>query len=89
MAMDKVAMAQAMITAMDLYVASLDDPKPEHYDRVKGMETLAEAIIDHIVNNMEIDIKGAFSSGVPVVNDGGSALKTAWSTQAPLTGVVS
>ena len=92
MAMDKTTMANAIKAGMD----SID---PSSYDltTVSGvnayrqalLEEFADAINSHIASNAQSEIKGAFASGVPVPNDGGAALQTAWGAQPPLVGVIS
>ena len=67
-----------------------DLPQDVKDQMLADARTLGIAIVNHITNNAEVSttldqsLNTIFTGGVPVVNDGGAALKTAWSTSTAL-----
>jgi hypothetical protein len=91
MAMSKVMMATAIKNGMDGVDPTgydLQDTAGVAAYRQALLEAFSDAVIKHIQSNAEIIIATAFSSGVPVPNDGGAALQTAWSAQPNLSGAI-
>ena len=59
--------------------------QPEQDALLASWQAIGNAIVDHIKANAELDdaklsqsLNTIFSNGVPVPQDGGTALKTAW-----------
>jgi hypothetical protein len=65
MAMDAATLASSMKSKMDAVAASYKNGEKDNFD---ALETLAEAIIEHIQTNAQVIIAGGSSSGTyPVV----------------------
>lgn len=91
MAMNNVGMATAVINGMDGVAPGgydLQTPAGVAAYRQAVMEAFCDAVIKHIQANATVAVAGAFVAGVPVPNDGGAALQTAWSAQPVLAGAI-
>ena len=74
MAMNGDNMATEIIAAINTLSAA------DKGDSEKVWKKVCGALINHLKTNMDINTYKAFQGGTPVPNDGGAALKTAWST---------
>lgn len=91
MAMNNVAMATAIKNGMDaISPAAYDLTTVAGVDAYRQalLEAFCDAVIKHIQANATIGVAAAFVAGVPVPNDGGAALQTAWSAQPVLAGAI-
>lgn len=83
MAMDATVLANLMVAKINAEHGGAVDEIGS-----KSFKAIAEAIIEHIQSAADIQIKDAFTAGSPTPQDGGAALKSAWSSQPDLVGKI-
>lgn len=57
-------------------------------DAIDRWKEICTTIVDHVIDNMTINLNTVFSQGVPVAQDGGAALQAAWKVLGAQGGLV-